>query len=114
MTAYLDNVSRGTVVYARNFNNKYGVSTVARYDGFVDRVKEDEKGVEHVVRDYYLWDLRLNKELLNPVACWRTLAEYAALRSAGKIKMFGDYDEKKDDYVGPKDKEKEPKKKNAA
>lgn len=106
MSAYLDNLPRGTVVYARNFNTAHGVTTVARYDGSIERVETDQKGVEHVVRDYYLWDLRLNKELINPVACWRTLSEYQQLRSGGKIKLFGDFDEKNQNKSGKTDKKK--------
>ncbi len=119
MTAFLDTCSRGDVVYARNLNSMHGITTVARYDGYIDRMEDvvDQKTGEVVkdangevkqrlVRDYYLWDLRKSREMINPVACWKTAPQYQTLRSSGKIKLFGDYDEQQDEYSGPNNKKK--------
>lgn len=107
MSAYLDNLPRGTVVYARNFNTGWGITTTARYDGAVERIETDPKtGVERVVKDYFLWNLRTNKEMINPVAVWRTAQEYQSLRAAGKIKLFGDFDESNPNKSGKTSKKK--------
>lgn len=107
MSAYLDNLPRGTVVYARNFNTGWGITTTARYDGAVERIEiHPETGAERVVKDYFLWNLRTNKEMINPAAVWRTAQEYQQLRSGGKIKLFGDFDESNPNKSGKTGKKK--------
>lgn len=109
----LDVLKQGETVYCREREGRLSVTTVARFDKKVETLIDlkDEDGkivrnkngdvVQKIVTDYYLWDLRSGKSIVNPTNAWRTASEYQALRGAKKVKLHGDFDES-DDKVDTK------------
>lgn len=87
----LDSSEPGAVVYCREREGKFGVTTTARFDARKERIEVDpETGKERVVVDYYLWDLRFGRQIVNPTNVWKNAEQYAQLRNSGKVKIAGD------------------------
>jgi len=87
----LDSCEPGDVVYCREREGKFGVTTTARFDARKERVEVNpETGKERIVVDYYLWDLRHGRQIVNPTNAWQTAEYYAKLRNDGKVKIAGD------------------------
>lgn len=90
--AILETCKLGDVVYCREREGRFGITTTARFTNRQERVVIDaESGKEKIVTDYFLWDLRNGKTIVNPTSAWVNIEQYQALRSAGKIKIAGDF-----------------------
>jgi hypothetical protein len=90
--AILDFCNPGDVVYCREREGRLGITTTARFESRQERVVIDaESGKEKIVTDYFLWDLRNAKRIVNPTSAWVNIEQYQSLRSAGKIKIAGDF-----------------------
>jgi hypothetical protein len=90
--AILDFCKPGDVVYCREREGRLGITTTARFESRQERVVIDaESGKEKIVTDYFLWDLRNAKRIVNPTSAWVNIEQYQSLRSAGKIKIAGDF-----------------------
>lgn len=93
---HADSLTVGDVVYAREHEGQYGVTTVARFENKYDEIVQDEKGIDRLVTYYEFWDLRRNKKITNPSSVWRTSGDYQGLRSSKKVKIFGDFSDEKE------------------
>lgn len=95
----LDSCAPNDVVYCREREGRFGITTTARFMYKQERtVVDEETGKEKTVIDYYLWDLRYGKVIQNPTTAWKNAEQYFQLRNEGKVKLVGDVvaeDEKK-------------------